>query len=109
MDASELEDYLEMKFDFMKTSFGRMKDKQVFVFEIFPPPWNVCNIKRQYLFFKSVNPAATRWQWRDKYSRLTCRLRKLRKLIDGPQPLGKSVCFSIAMLVILPLLAKCVT
>lgn len=29
MDVSELKNYLEMKFVFMRTSFGRMKDKSL--------------------------------------------------------------------------------
>jgi hypothetical protein len=29
VDASELEDYIEMKFVFMQTSFGKMKDKSL--------------------------------------------------------------------------------
>lgn len=41
MDASDVEDYREMKFIFMKASFGRTKGKQVLVFGLCPPlPWN---------------------------------------------------------------------
>lgn len=83
MDASDWENYLEMKFVFRKTSFGTTKGKQFLVFGICPPLlWNeklevpVCDTKRQHLIFKPVNPAATRWQWRGKYFRLACRLRK---------------------------------
>lgn len=37
MDASDIEDYLEMKPIFMKASFGRTKGKQVLVFGPCPP------------------------------------------------------------------------
>lgn len=41
MDASDIEDYLEMKPIFMKASFGRTKGKRVLVFGLCPPLlWN---------------------------------------------------------------------
>lgn len=41
MDASDLEDFLEMKFIFVKATFRRTKSKQVLVFGLCPPlPWN---------------------------------------------------------------------
>lgn len=41
MDASDLGGYLEMKFIFMKASFGRTKGKQVLVFGLCPSLlWN---------------------------------------------------------------------